>query len=99
MSCNVNTTLGERQEPSQGVLGVRLCELCGVEISAARLAAMPYTNRCTLCTELSGDVTPIRRYDDPGVDGSVEPIYYKEPNQYLKTILERGVRIVTSVEG
>jgi RNA polymerase-binding transcription factor DksA len=41
----------QRQAAAPGVApsGARACTYCGDQIAPARLAAMPYTNRCTEC--------------------------------------------------
>jgi RNA polymerase-binding transcription factor DksA len=43
-------------------MGKRLCQLCGKEIPAARLQALPETNRCVDCARLKGsDIKRTRR--------------------------------------
>lgn len=91
MSCNEVVSTSGDGIPQGESNHPRFCELCNIEISKARLAAMPFTNRCTLCTELSGDVTPIKRYDEPGMDGEVHSTYYKKPNQYLEVVAKRDL--------
>lgn len=42
----------------------RSCTLCGNEIAAARLRAVPHADMCVQCTEESGDVARLKRHDD-----------------------------------
>lgn len=85
----------ERAEPEMIALvstnpeeDVRLCEGCDQPIPAKRLAAISGVRKCVACTEASGDVPRLRRFDEK-VGSETVSTYFKNPNAYIALQISR----------
>lgn len=58
---------------------LRLCITCATKIPANRLAARPYASRCVPCTVASGDVKPIKRFDETVGEDTVSTYFVSNP--------------------
>jgi hypothetical protein len=67
---------------------MRDCSECGTSIPENRLRAMPNAYQCVPCLEKMGDVAPMRRYDEVGVDGEIISTFYLK-NNYVESQQKR----------
>lgn len=68
---------------------LRICLKCEGAIPQARVRAMPSARFCVPCQESLGDVAPIRRFDDSGVDGEMHESYFVSSADLEREMMRR----------